>query len=112
MPSKKEITSYVNIMALKQKLLKDLACKLNKHDYLVAINDPHARRLPRACGITIHTAIGCPNACLYCYIQDMGFEFKEAKPYPLNEIQIVIALLANEYFLPGFETCPQSSSDK
>jgi len=30
----------------------------------------------------------------------MGFEFKEAKPYPLNEIQIVIALLANEYFLP------------
>ena len=101
MPSKKEITSYVNIMALKQKLLKDLACKLNRHDYLVAINDPHARRLPRACGITIHTAIGCPNACLYCYIQDMGFEFKEAKPYPLNEIQIVIALLANEYFLPG-----------
>jgi len=30
----------------------------------------------------------------------MGFEFREAKPYHLNGIQMVTALLANEYFLP------------
>jgi len=93
--------SYHEVVKLKNELLEKLANIMDKRSYERALRDDHTYRVPRACGITVHTAIGCPNACLYCYIQDMGFEFRSAKPYPLNGMQIVVSLLANEYFLPG-----------
>jgi len=67
----------------------------------LAINDPHSKRKPRPCGITVHTGIGCPNACVYCYIQDMGFTFRKAVPYRLKGKEFVYALINNPYFIPG-----------
>ncbi len=66
-----------------------------------ARSDGHARRRPRPCGLTIHSAIGCPNKCLYCYIQDMGFDFIEARPYGLTGEELAYALILNPYFVPG-----------
>ncbi|RLE56035.1 MAG: radical SAM protein [Thermoprotei archaeon] len=63
--------------------------------------DGHARRRPRPCGMTVHVGIGCTNRCLYCYIQDMGFTFTNAKPYPLSGIELLYALLLNPYVVPG-----------
>jgi len=63
--------------------------------------DYHAKRRPRPCGLTIHSAIGCPNNCIYCYIQDMGFDFTEAKPYGLTGDELLYALLSNPYFIPS-----------
>jgi hypothetical protein len=38
-----------------QRYLKDIL----EEDYSDALNDYHARRKPRPCGITIHPATGC-----------------------------------------------------
>ncbi|MEM4497864.1 MAG: radical SAM protein, partial [Nitrososphaerota archaeon] len=46
---------------------------LDERELEVARRDPHARRLPRPCGLTVHTGLGCKFGCLYCYIYDMGF---------------------------------------
>ncbi len=72
---------------------------LSKKEIKEAKKDSHARRKPIGCGITVHVAHGCDRACLYCYIQDMGFGFKP-KPYRLCGEQISYALLSNPYFVP------------
>jgi len=66
-----------------------------------ARRDYHARRPPRPCGLTIHPGLGCPLGCRYCYIDDLGFDFKSAKPYGLTGLEIVYALICNRYFIPG-----------
>lgn len=67
-----------------------------------ALSDPHARRPPRPCGLTVHPGRGCPNACLYCYVPDvLGTGPTEPEPTPLSGLEMVYALLANPYFVPG-----------
>lgn len=85
---------------MKQRLLKMIEEKCSKRDLVVASRDHHAMRPPRPCGITIHPGTGCTYECKYCYIYDMGFENK-LTPYPLNNIQLVYALLSNKWFIPG-----------
>ncbi|CCC80992.1 conserved hypothetical protein [Thermoproteus tenax Kra 1] len=65
-----------------------------------AERDHHARRPPRPCGITVHTGVGCPLACAYCYIYDMGFP-GAVKPYPLAPLEMAYALAANPYVAVG-----------
>ncbi len=60
----------------------------------VAEMDPHSYRLPRPCGLTIHTGLGCKFRCLYCYIYDMGFTAKPS-PYPLTGLQLAYAISIN-----------------
>ena len=59
-----------------------------------AERDPHFRRLPRPCGLTIHTGLGCKFGCLYCYIWDMGFR-GEPRAYPLSGLQLAYAIASN-----------------
>lgn len=63
-------------------------------DAEAAERDPHSRRLPRPCGLTIHTGFGCKFGCLYCYIWDMGFR-GEPKAYPLSGLQLAYAVASN-----------------
>jgi len=66
-----------------------------------AVRDPHSRRKPRYCGLTVHFAIGgCPFRCSYCYIYDMGFRHT-ASPYPLDPKELAYALLSNRNFMSG-----------
>ncbi|AEM39413.1 Radical SAM domain protein [Pyrolobus fumarii 1A] len=73
---------------------------LDEKEIREAQSDGHARREPRPCGMTIHTGIGCKFGCVYCYVPDMGFPMKP-RPYPLNGLQLVYALLSNPFFVPG-----------
>jgi len=77
-----------------------VSSQLSGEERIIAERDSHAKRPPRPCGITVHTAIGCVYQCRYCYIYDMGFK-REIKPYPLRALQLVYALLSNKYFIPG-----------
>ncbi len=93
---------YINLTQLlenKEKLKNNFEDKLSQKEIKEAKKDSHARRKPIGCGITVHVAHGCDKACLYCYIQDMGFKFKP-HPYKLNGKQIAYALLSNPYFVP------------
>ncbi|MEM0275140.1 MAG: radical SAM protein [Nitrososphaerota archaeon] len=56
--------------------------------------DSHARRLPRPCGLTVHTGLGCSFGCTYCYIYDIGFTYKP-KPYPLKGLQLAYSIAVN-----------------
>ena len=78
----------------KVRIVEELENILSKEERRQARNDFHAKRLPRPCGLTIHTGIGCDYACSYCYIPDMGFPFK-AKPYPLTGKQLAYAVAIN-----------------
>ncbi len=64
-----------------------------------AKRDSHSFRVPRACGMTIHTGIGCSNRCIYCYIYDMGFP-SSVEMYPLPVEGLVYALSLNPYVVP------------
>lgn len=84
----------------KEHLRSLVGSKLDDEQRRRAIRDPHARRRPRPCGMTIHTSIGCSFGCIYCYVPDMGFPMKP-RPYPLEPLELVYALLHNEYIVPG-----------
>ncbi len=84
------------------RLLKALAEKKNKIEELsnltdvsLAKKDPHAKREPRDCGLTVHPGIGCDLGCVYCYIKDMGFPTDEVKPYPLDGKTLALAIALN-----------------
>ncbi|MEM4700422.1 MAG: radical SAM protein [Candidatus Nezhaarchaeales archaeon] len=66
-----------------------------------SLNDGHARRRPRPCGLTVHTCVGCPFACTYCYIDDLGFPRGKAQPYSLSGEEWLLAIASNPFFLPG-----------
>ena len=82
--------------ALERKLeaAERLRARLGDEEVAEAEADSHAKRLPRPCGLTIHTGIGCSFGCLYCYIWDMGFPAKP-RPYPLSGLQLAYALAIN-----------------
>lgn len=84
----------------KEKLRDKVESMIDRNAVKRALEDGHARRRPRPCGMTIHTSIGCKFGCIYCYVPDMGFPMKP-RPYPLTGLELVYALLNNPYFLPG-----------
>ncbi len=89
----------VKYVERKRKLVEKLEQELGPRASQVR-GDHHARRPPRPCGMTVHTGVGCPMACIYCYIYDMGFPAK-VKPYPLTGREMLYALAVNPYFAPG-----------
>ncbi len=91
---------FDEINALKEEIRDRLSRKLSKKEIREAVHDPHAHRRPRPCGLTVHTGIGCPLRCAYCYIYDMGFQHN-IRQYPLSPEQLVYALASNPYFIPG-----------
>lgn len=90
------------IRALEAKLSaqRRLESLLSREEARAAGRDHHARRRPIGCGMTVHTGIGCPVGCAYCYIYSMGFP-KSATPYPLEPLQMAYALAANPYVAVG-----------
>ena len=92
--------SFREVVASKILLKDSLERRLSLTSIERARLDFHAKRRPRPCGLTIHSCIGCPNQCAYCYIQDIGFDFIEAKPYGLNGDELSLALLYNPWFMP------------
>jgi len=86
---------------MKEKLFSQFKEELSDIEIERALRDPHAKRSPRWCGITVHVTVNCPFACSYCYIENMGFRFSNPKPYPLSGKELAFALLSNKTFLPG-----------
>ena len=89
-------------LAKKKALARALASIIGREAARRAEQDPHARRPPRPCGLTVHPGRGCPNACLYCYIGDlMGTGPREPTPTGLSGPELAYALTCNPYFVPG-----------
>ena len=91
----------LEILELKDRLLNEFSVLLSDSEKVRALSDPHSKRAPRWCGITVHFTVNCPFSCAYCYIEDMGFSFSNPSPYPLSGREIAFALLSNPAFLPG-----------
>ena len=90
------------ILTKKRELIRELEKSINNNERIKTIRrDAHAKRYPIGCGMTIHTGFNCPFSCSYCYITEMGFEFKPTTPYPLTGKELVLALLYNSTFVPG-----------
>lgn len=90
----------VQYLINKEKLVKYFSNLFNEATIKKVRRDHHSFRRPRACGLTVHTAIGCPFRCIYCYIYSMGFS-KQIKRYPLPPLQLIYSILSNKYFVPG-----------
>lgn len=84
----------------KKQILVKLKSELPQESINNAIEDPHSRRRPRPCGLTIHPGRGCTLGCVYCYVQDMGFG-KKVDLSPLSGEELVTSLLMNPWFVPG-----------
>ncbi|HIP65098.1 MAG TPA: radical SAM protein [Pyrodictium sp.] len=84
----------------KERLRDRIGSMIDGSSIRKALEDGHAKRRPRPCGMTVHTSTGCKFGCVYCYVPDMGFPMKP-QPYPLTGLELVYALLNNPYFLPG-----------
>ncbi|MEM3479023.1 MAG: radical SAM protein, partial [Candidatus Bathyarchaeia archaeon] len=67
------MTHLVDLFERKKKIKADLEDKLSSDSRRIASEDSHSKRMPRPCGMTIHTGVGCSYLCAYCYIYDMGF---------------------------------------
>jgi len=83
----------------RREVLDRIARELNVN-ITAAKRDHHSHRRPRPCGLTVHTGVGCPLSCLYCYIYDMGFTHK-ASTYPLNPESLIYAIATNKNILLG-----------
>ncbi len=90
---------YVKKILLREELKR----KMGKDSIAKALNDFHAKRKPRPCGLTIHSVVGCSYRCTYCYIPDMGFSNEIPRPYGLNKEELLYALLSNPYFYPSLK---------
>ncbi len=90
---------FIKVLERKRELLEEFHSLLSDDEILYARRDSHAFRRPRPCGLTVHTGVGCPYKCTYCYIYDMGFPDKISK-YPLKPEALIYAILLNRYFYP------------
>ncbi len=88
-----------NVLKLKERVKSRLESILEENEAREASRDPHSRRKPRPCGLTIHPALGCSFGCVYCYVPTMGFRGKP-RTYRLSGEQLAYALSLNPYFLP------------
>jgi len=95
-----ESNEAIRLYELKIKVREEVASILSENSKKKASRDPHSRRKPRPCGITIHPGHGCVFGCIYCYVPDMGFSSSEVKPYPLSSLELVYALSLNPYVVP------------
>lgn len=93
------MTHLVDLFERKKKIKADLEDRLSSDSRRIASEDSHSKRMPRPCGMTIHTGVGCSYLCAYCYIYDMGFS-AIPKPYPLEPEEIAYALSLNPYIIP------------
>lgn len=91
----------LNLIFEKEKILEKLSEILSEEEKERALNDPHARRSPRWCGLTIHVGLNCPFNCSYCYIEDMGFKKSSWTDYPLSGKELLFAIANNPAFFPG-----------
>ena len=73
----------------------------------IAEKDGHAYRIPRPCGLTIHTGLGCRFGCIYCYIYDMGFTSRP-RPYHLTGLQLAYAVASNPSIALGLNGTPMA----
>lgn len=95
------MSRLVSIVERRKRISEELRNRLSSYAKARAEADPHSRRKPRPCGMTIHTGIGCSYRCLYCYIFDMGFPGK-ISTYPLTPLELAYALSLNPYIAPGY----------
>lgn len=91
----------MNIYPDRAELKKKLEKKCSKEELEAARNDFHATREKSATLLPIISGQDCPYGCTYCYIQTMGYEFKEPQPLELTPEQVCYALLENREFIPG-----------
>lgn len=96
----REIRGITSLLEDKKKTAGELRELIGAEEARRAERDPHARRKPRHCGITIHTGVGCSYGCVYCYIWDMGFPGTPRR-YQLTPLQMAYALAVNPYVLPN-----------
>jgi len=95
-------SSGLQAILAKERLSAEVAREIGPEGVEKARRDPHAKRGPRPCGLTIHPGFGCPNACLYCYVGDvLGKGPMEPRPLSLSGAELSYALLLNPYFVPG-----------
>ncbi len=90
----------LEILENKRRIAEKLRSKLEDKEVKEAKRDPHARREPRPCGLTVHTGTGCSFACVYCYVPDMGIPMAP-RPYSLNGLQMAYAIAINPYTVLG-----------
>ncbi len=90
------------LLRVKMSVREELASKLDRKERREALNDGHAHREPRPCGLTVHPGRGCTFACIYCYIEDMGVP-RTPEPSRLSGLQLAYAIASNPYTLIGRE---------
>jgi len=100
LPRRREIKSPLDAWLLKKEVAEELRRVLGPRRARRVARDPHARRKPRPCGITVHPGQGCSLGCLYCYVPDMGFPAKP-RPYHLSGEELAYALAINPHVVPG-----------
>lgn len=84
----------------REKVIRSLEKHLDRDSIEKASRDPHCRRRPRPCGLTVHTGVGCPYQCRYCYIYSMGFS-KSIVKYPLTPIELAYSISLNKNIVLG-----------
>lgn len=84
----------------REKVIARLSSYLDKKSFKNALKDHHSRRTPRPCGLTIHTGIGCPFQCIYCYIYGMGFP-RKIERYPLSPLELTLSIALNKNVVLG-----------
>ena len=100
MPRRRGIKSPLEAWLLKKEVAEELRRVLGPERARRVAKDPHARRKPRPCGMTVHPGQGCSLGCLYCYVPDMGFPTKP-RPYHLSGEELAYALAINPHVVPG-----------
>ncbi len=88
------------LLRVKIAVREELASKLDRKERKEALDDRHAHREPRPCGLTVHPGRGCTYACIYCYVEDMGMP-RRPEPSRLSGLQLAYAIASNPYTLLG-----------
>lgn len=99
------MSGIIDAWEKKLDLVSVLEEKLSRGELEKCRRDPHSWRIPRPCGLTVHTGIGCSFRCIYCYIYDMGFTHRP-RPYPLSGLQISYAIASNPSVSIGINGTP------